>query len=224
MGRQRILLVVVVAVALVAVWAGGWFNDLDAETLGATLRGTGIWAPLVYSLAFALLEPFFVPGILFVLVGSLVWSWGPLFLLSWAGAVGAGIVGFGFARTIGRDWVQRHLPDRLRRYDERLETRGFVTVVVVRLLFFLAPPAHWLLGLSRVRFGPFVLGTMIGFVPGIALLTAVGKGVVDWLSTQPPWTWVALVAGVALVLALARLRQGARREATAQAAPRTPVR
>ena len=94
----------------------------------------------------------------------------------------------------------------------------------MRLLFFLAPPAHWLLGLSRVRFGPFVLGTMVGFVPGIAVLTAVGKGVVDWLSMQPPWTWVALVAGVALILALVRLRQGARREATAQAAPRPPVR
>ena len=46
------------------------------------------------------------------------------------------------------------------------------------------------------------------------------RQVVDWLSTQPPWTWVALVAGVALV----RLRQGARREATAQAAPRPLVR
>ena len=213
MGRQRILLIVVVivvAVALAAAWSGGWFEDLEAESLGATLRGTGIWAPLVYTLAFALLEPFFVPGILFIVAGSLVWSWGPLFLLSWAGAVGAGIVGFGFARTIGRDWVQRHLPERMRRYDERLETRGFTTVVIVRVLFFLAPPAHWLLGLSRVSFGPFVLGSMVGFVPGMAILTAVGKGTVDWLSTQSPWIGVALVAGVALVFALIWWRRSSR--------------
>ena len=42
--------------------------------------------------------------------------------------------------------------------------------------------------LDNDRIPSAVLGTMGGFVPGIAVLTAVGKGVVDWLSMQPPWT------------------------------------
>lgn len=187
------------AVIVIGLWA--YASDagdfLEVDRFVALLRGLGIWGPVLYVALFALLEPFGVFGIVFVAPGSLVWSWGTLFFLSWLGAIGAGIVGFTFARSIGRDFVSRHLPERLRHFDERLATHGLRTTILIRLIFFLMPPAHWVLGLSQVRFGTFVLGTAIGFLPGIALFTLVGKSAVDALREQPGW--LPLVVGVTLI-------------------------
>ena len=101
------------------------------------------------------------------------------------------------------------LPERLRGYDAKAALRPLVTVIAVRLLFFLFPPAHWVFGLSTVRFGPFVLGTAIGFAPGMLLLTLVGKGVFEWMLAQPPWVSLVLVVPI-VVFFFARYRHGRR--------------
>ena len=181
------------------------------------LLDLGIWAPILYVLGFSLLEPFFVPGIAFMIPGAFVWSFPELFALSWLGSIGAGVVGFGFARHLGREYVEQHLPDRFRKYDQKLANRGLRTVILVRLTLFLAPPAHWLLGLSRVDFGRFVLGTAIGFLPGIAALTYVvvfvGGTLGDWFGAQPREVWIA--AGAAVVLLFAGRRWLVRRRGAA---------
>ena len=184
------------------LWGTGVISDIVENDFETVLRDAGLLGPVLYVVLFSLLEPFGVLGLLFVAPGSLVWDWPTLFLLSWAGAVGAGIVGFAFARTVGREWVQRHLPEQARRFDERLARRGFSTVVLVRMTFFLWPPAHWALGLSQVRFGPFLAGSTVGFALPMAGFTYVGKGVVDLLGTQSVGGW-AVVAMVGMLGAAA---------------------
>lgn len=202
--RFALLLLALLVLSLVGAWAAGWFEGLDRERVTELIHAAGPWGPVVFVAAFALLEPFGAPGVLFAVPASWVWPMPEAFALSWLGAVGAGCVGFFFARTIGRDWVEAHLPDRFRRFDERLATRGLVTVIVVRLVFFLAPPAHWVLGLSPVRVTPFVLGTFIGFAPGIFVLVLFGEGLLRAFDQVPPQL---LAGGVAALLAFALWRR-----------------
>ena len=204
-----------VAGVLGALYASGFFELLQQpERVRAILEGLGPWAPVLFVAAFSLLEPFFIPGIAFMIPGSLIFSYPELFLLSWLGSIGAGVVGFSFARFVGRDFVEGRLPARMHSYDERLARNGLRTVILVRLTLFLAPPAHWLLGLSQVRFGAFVLGTAIGFLPGIALLSYlvvfVGESLGDWLAGRPAGFWLAAGLGVAVLL-VARRRRARRR-------------
>ena len=201
------LLLGLVATALL-LFASGAGEYLEAERFGTLLRDLGIWGPVLYVVLFALLEPFGVLGFVFVVPGSLVWDWGALFLLSWLGSIGAGIVGFAFARTVGREWVSGHMPERMHRYDDRLAAQGLRTVILVRLTFFLAPPAHWVLGLSRVGFGTFVLGTAIGFFPTMALFTWAGKNVVELMLGQPAWLWLLVIAALVLLSIAYRRRAG----------------
>ena len=207
----RVALLMAAGLALAAAQLLGLFDLLwDGERLSELLLGLGGWGYLLYVLSFALLEPFFVPGVLFVVPAALVWEPRVAFSLSLLGSIGAGAIGFGFARFLARDWVSRRIPQRLHRWDERLERRGLQTVILVRLLLFLMPPAHWALGISRVRFGPFLAGTAIGFIPGIAALTYLGESLGGWIGGRPwdPWPLVA----VAVVLyALYRVVRRARR-------------
>lgn len=111
----------------------------------------------------------------------MVWPPWIALVLSWAGAVCAGCVAFGFARYMGRDWVQKRLPDKLSKYDERLATHGFRTVLVMRLMLFTFGPMQLMFGVSRVRFVPFVLGSIFGLLPMLAVETWLGGNVVDWV-------------------------------------------
>jgi len=180
----------------------------DRDRASALLEDLGLLGPLLYVLAFAMLEPFFVPTILFIMGASAVWPLWTAYGLSLLGATGAGVVGFGFARFLARDWVESRLPERFRRYDEELAgPRGFRTVLWVRLIFFLAPPAHWVLGLSKVRFTPFLVGTVIGFAPMLLLLTWLCFEFSDWLLTAGPRFFLIPLAVVGGAILIRRMRR-----------------
>jgi uncharacterized membrane protein YdjX (TVP38/TMEM64 family) len=185
---------VLLLAAAAALAASGAHEHLSPGRLRATLEGLGPAGPLLFVVAFAVLEPLHVPGILFVLTAPLVWPLPAAFALSLAGATGAGIVGFVGARYLARDVVQRHLPASWRAWDDRLAAHGFRTVVAIRLLTFLAPAAHWGIGLSSVRFGPALAGTAVGLAPGLLLLTWLGEHVTGWLGELPVAVWIGLAA------------------------------
>ena len=196
-----ILLLTLVSGALLSAWSMGLFNELTAERLEQLFRDAGIWGPLLYVALFAALESFGVPGIFFIVPASIIWNWPTLFLLTWAGAVGASVVGFSFSRTIGRSWVQGRLSERARLYDDAIAKRGLRTVILIRLMFFIAPWAHWLLGLTKVRFRDYVVGTTIGLAPMMALFTWGGATLVDYASDNPllgTLLFLALMAAIGL--------------------------
>ncbi len=221
----RFLLLFAAALGLAAFAFGSDLVDRTSpEALEAFFRDHGALGPFVYVLLFSLLQPFGVFGFLFIAAGSLVWDVWTLFFVSWLGAIGAGIVGFGFARSFGRGFAERHLPAAARRYDDRLARNAFTGVVVVRLVAGLWQPAHFLLGLSKVGFAPFVLGTAIGFAPQIAVLSYTGSEAVEWLSSRPsgPSRWLLpLAAAAAVAFLLVRRRRAAAQIAGAGELPAT---
>lgn len=154
--------------------------DIDPTEGRAWLLESGAWGFLAYVAAFSLLQPVGLASHLFVVTAALVWDPWVALALSWLGALGAGSVAFGFARYVGREWVQRRMPPRLRRWDERLAERGFRTVLVMRLLLFTFGPMQLLFGVSRVRYAPFLVASAVGLVPMLAAETWLGGSVVAW--------------------------------------------
>lgn len=167
--------------AVVALLLSGEAGSLSPVAIRETLLGWGPWGPVIFFLAFAGLQPFGLSSHVFIVGAALVWPPWVALALSWASAVAAGCTSFWFARWMGREWVQSRLPERVRAYDARLTTHGFQTVLVLRLLLFTFGPMQLMLGVSRVRFIPFVAASAIGLFPMVAAETFLGAGVVTWL-------------------------------------------
>ncbi|MCP5058624.1 MAG: TVP38/TMEM64 family protein [bacterium] len=205
--NPRLLAIPAFGLFVFAFWWSGAIGALaDAERMHALLADSGALGPLLYVAAFSLIEPLGVPGILFIGPATTVWSYWTVVGLSLAGAVGAGIVSYIAARWFLRDWVQEHLPPRVRRFTRHAEERPLRTVVLVRLVFFLAAPAHWALGISNIRFVPFVLGSAIGFAPPMMVLVFGTEAVVVYLRENGfDWRAGAMAAVVAAVLLLGYL-------------------
>lgn len=192
----------VVAAGLVAAWRLGVLQRFaDPASLRASLLGLGPWGYLVFVLAYAALQPFGVPGTVFIMAAPLIWAWPVAFALSMAGTMAASVVGFSFARFVARDWIAPRIPERFRRYDEALGRRAFVTVFTLRLIFWMPPLLHAFFGVSRVRFATHFWGSLFGYVIPLLLVSYFGQRVFDAMRGVSTEAWV--LGGVtAAVIAL----------------------
>ena len=194
----RIGVLAAVAATLCVLWWTGVLAPLaEPERIRALLTETGPVGPLLWLLGFACLEPFGLPGAVFMIPASLVWPPALAIPMCVAGATGAGVVAFVLARWIGPEAIVAGLPERVRRRTEHARERGFRTALVVRLVLFLFPPAHWALGISGIRFTPFVLGSALGFVPGMTVWVLATREFAHRLQRLPLWEALGLGLAVA---------------------------
>ena len=212
------------AVALVIVAAGvasylGLFTRLaDPMSLADALIAMGTWGYLAFVAAYTVLQPFGVPGTVFIVAAPLIWPWRTAFLLSLVGTMSASVVGFSFARFLAREWVSARIPVRLRRYDDALERNGFQTVVLLRLILWMPQVLHSFFGVSKVGFWTHFWGSLLGYVPPLLLVSYLGGEMFDGSGRMRPGAWpimAGLLIASLLTAALARTWERCRRPARA---------
>jgi uncharacterized membrane protein YdjX (TVP38/TMEM64 family) len=202
----RIGLVVAVVVMLVAAYQLGVFQQLsDVARLQRTMIGLGRWGYLAFIVAYALLQPFGVPGTVFIFAAPLIWPWPVAFALSMTGTMAASVIGFSFARFVARDWISKRIPQRFKKYEQRLEEKGFSTVVLLRFIFWMPPLLHAFFGVSRVRFSTHVWGSFVGYLIPLFVVSYFGQKVFDVAKNLPPIAWLAVGAVMLTFLAFVLL-------------------
>jgi phospholipase D1/2 len=211
--RAALLVVGLAAVVGGLSWLDVW-QHLSLESMRTLIDAWGPLGPVVFIAIFV--AGFFIPGpeILLVAVGGVLFGAGPGFVYAWAASVIGTATTFLLVRLVAQSWAQRALRERfprLRALDNRLERHGVVTVVVLRLLLFLAPPLNWALGASRVRTRDYVLGTAIGVLPGIGLTVLLADRITAAGATSELLDWDVVAPAVVLAaLTIAGLRVGRR--------------
>lgn len=209
----------VVVVGLVAHRLGVLERVADPTTLTQTLVDLGAWGYLAFVLAYAVFQPFGVPGTAFLMVAPLVWSWPVAFVVSMTGTLLASVVGFSFARFVARDWVSTRIPKRFVKYERALDEHAFRTVFVLRFVFWMPPMLHAFFGVSNVRFWTHFWGSFVGYLVPVFVMSYFGKRFFEFVKNTPVEVWIAiaaaLVVGVVGYVVVARRR----RESTPERAP-----
>ena len=196
----RIGLLVAVGGLLLGAYHLGLFQLFgEPARLKETLVRLGPWGYAAFVVAYTLLQPFGVPGTVFVLAAPLIWPWPTAFALSMVGTMAASVVGFSFARFMAREWVAKRIPPRLRAYEAAMVDRAFATVVLLRFLFWMPQMLHAFFGVSRVGFWTHFWGSIVGYTLPLLATAYFGERAVTALRDAPPWAWVTL-AVVALLL------------------------
>jgi uncharacterized membrane protein YdjX (TVP38/TMEM64 family) len=90
--HARLGAVALVIVALAVAYEVDLFARLaDAKTLAQTLVAMGPWGYLAFIVAYSALQPFGVPGTVFIVAAPLIWPWQTAFLLSMIGTMAASV-------------------------------------------------------------------------------------------------------------------------------------
>jgi uncharacterized membrane protein YdjX (TVP38/TMEM64 family) len=169
--------VVLVAAGLVAAYRLGLFEMFgEPARVKQALVALGPWGYLAFVAAYACLQPFGVPGTVFILAAPLIWSWPVAFALSMAGTMAASV-------------------------DEALAKRGFLTVLTLRFIFWMPPMLHVFFGVSRVPFWTHFWGSLVGYILPLLATAYFGQRVFDFLRDAPPSVWIGMAAAVAAVIA-----------------------
>jgi uncharacterized membrane protein YdjX (TVP38/TMEM64 family) len=175
---------------------------LDLPSVPAVRRwvdgaGGAAWAGMVLGTALVLLGP--VPRTaVSILTGVVAGFWTGV-VVAFLGALLAALLAFGLSRGLGRGAVTRLAGPRLARVDELLEDRGFVPVLLARLVP-VVPFAvcSYGAGLVGVRLAPYLLGSAIGLVPGTLVQVGIGASAALFVSGQVAFSLVLLAAGIAV--------------------------
>ena len=144
---------------------------LTPEALGRLVRACGPWAPAAFIALEAIAICLFVPASIMIVLAATLFgaSWG--FFCAWIGAVAGACMAFVVGRSLGRDFVSSIIGGKLERYDNAIETNGFVTVLYVRLLNCPFTPMNYGFSITRVRFRDYCLGTGLGVAVSIFVIT-----------------------------------------------------
>jgi uncharacterized membrane protein YdjX (TVP38/TMEM64 family) len=203
----RLALIGLVLMVLAIAYKTGVLAQFSSLAMARqTLLSLGAWGYVVFVVAYGALQPFGIPGTIFIFVAPLIWRFPIALSLSMAGTMAASVVGFSFARFVARDWLAPKIPARFAKYNDALEKRAFVTVVVLRLIFWMPQALHAFLGLSKVPFWTHFWGSLLGYFPILTACTYFGPSLLDWLKGFS-WQSLLLVVGIAIALGIWQWRR-----------------
>lgn len=189
-------------------------DRLDAAALEAWVDSAGAAGPLLFIGLYAIAAVLFLPGAVLTLAGGALFGplWGTLYNLT--GATLGAALSFLVARYLAHDWVQARVKGMLGRLIQGVEAEGWRFVAFTRLVpLFPFNLLNYALGLTRIRFLPYLLATLVFMLPGTLALTYLGfagrEAVAgsEWL-IRNALIALALLAAVAFLPRLvARMRQ-----------------
>ena len=214
--RQLLPRLVLLAGVIAAIlWAALNRDRLDLAALDAWLSGLGFVAPLAYLGLYAVGTIAFLPGAIFALAGGALFGpvWGAL--LNLAGATIGASLAFLIARYLAGGWAAARSGGRLKRLIEGVEAEGWRFVAFVRLVpLFPFNLSNYALGLTRIRFVPYVVTSFICMAPGAIAYTWLGHAGREALAGDTSAIRYGMLAlGLLAAIAFAprlvnRLRQG----------------
>jgi uncharacterized membrane protein YdjX (TVP38/TMEM64 family) len=205
--RRRLWLgtaLVLSLLGLAAAWRWTGLGDwLEPQVLAGYLTSAlhGPWGPVLAVAGFVAGSLVAIPVTLLILVAALIYGPAIGAFYAMAGSVVAAMVTYGFGYYLGRPAVERLSGGSIGRLNERLARRGILTVVAVRMI----PVAPFTVinlfaGASHIRFRDFLIGTVLGMIPGIAAMAVFAEGILALVRDADLKHF--LVAALALVFIL----------------------
>ena len=163
-----------------------------------------VLAPLWIMLAFVIGGLLMVPVTLLIAATGMVFGTFPGAWYALAGSVLSAATGYLLGAMLGRDTVRRMMGARIRRLSLRIARRGVIAMIIVRTLP-LAPYSvvNIVAGASHIRPSDFLIGTVLGMLPGILLTTAFAEHLLMAIHQPSHRTLGILIIVVLLLIAVA---------------------
>jgi pyruvate/2-oxoglutarate dehydrogenase complex dihydrolipoamide dehydrogenase (E3) component/uncharacterized membrane protein YdjX (TVP38/TMEM64 family) len=197
-----------------------WFIELEGY-----VRSLGPIGPAVWALAYIVCTVLFIPGSVLTLGAAGLFGFPTGFLVVLVGANIGALCAFLLAKTFLRrkvaDWAASNA--KFKSLDRAIGNQGFKMVLLSRLSpAFPFSLLNYMLGLTAVRAGAYILANLLGMLPGIFLYVYIGTAARDALGGpvdasvgfyQQILKYVGLLATVGVVVVVTRVARKALREA-----------
>jgi len=202
-GRPRWMIPALAAVAVVAALVFAWSNSplSEPDKVVQALEGMSErpWAPVVMMAIFVLGGLVVFPvSVLMIATVAVFGGWSGA-ILAGLGALASAGVTYAIGRYLGAGFLRRVIGPRINRIRRSMSKQGVMAVATMRMVP-IAPYTfvNLVAGAAELRFLDYMIGTVIGLLPGLIVMTALGRHLMDLIS-QPSLFGVAALIGVIVV-------------------------
>ncbi|NJL56053.1 TVP38/TMEM64 family protein [bacterium] len=173
---KRGLFWLTVAATFTTVVAMHTLGGIDQVKLQEQLEDAGVWAPIIYIIAYTIATLLMMPSTPLNLTGGALFGTWLGTLWTSIAAIIAAVIAFGFSRTVGRSKIAHWLTGRGQRMDLELKKGGLFYIFAIRLLPILPYGlVNYTSGLTSVSFRDYAIGTALGTVPGVLPFVLLGN-------------------------------------------------
>jgi uncharacterized membrane protein YdjX (TVP38/TMEM64 family) len=231
-GRRKLfvkafILLILAGIAVGLVECTSIKTFFTPQRLQRIISEAGLMGPALLVIFCAAGTCIFIPGTVLIAIGAAIYGpyWG--FACVWPGALAGAAIAFLIARGLGREFVSSTIGDSFKRYDDLIERKGFNAVLFLRLMCLPFAPISYGLGLTKVRFGDYLIGTALGGAVTIFVITFfIGTLREIWISGD--WSRlfsarIALSLGFLIVSTLIAILVRRKCEKTSAAITKAPV-
>lgn len=182
-----------------------WFmitNDLTALEAVQSLvsfLGESLWGPLIFILLYTIRPLILFPATLLTLAGGFVF--GPVLgvLYTVVASNVSSTLAYFVGRFFGTELIEDDGSDGLvQRYARRMRDNSFETVMIMRFIFLPYDAVSYLSGFLRISYGPFILATALGSIPGTIAFVGFGASVESFSGAVPQFN--PLLLGISVVI------------------------
>ncbi len=166
----------VLAAAVVGVIAMRWGGVAGVR---AQVAAAGAWAPVLFVLLQAVVTITPLPRTVFTVAAGVLFGamWG--LVLTITGTALAALAAYGLVRWVGEPLIARHAHRAgFAWVRARLDRRGLLAMVSLRLLPMVPfSVLNYAAGAAGVRLTPYLVGTVLGVLPGTVAIVVLGDAV-----------------------------------------------
>jgi uncharacterized membrane protein YdjX (TVP38/TMEM64 family) len=199
----KIVGVLLAVILLTALWRWTPLSEyLNPETLQATAEAIEAYplTPLIVITVFSIAGLLAFPVTLLIVTAALTFGpvWGSVYSL--VGSLLSAMLGYGVGHYLGRNSVQKLAGSSLNKLSRRLAHHGALAVITVRIIP-VAPFAviNLVAGASHIKARDFIIGTVLGMLPGILGITVFADSLVRTVQEPDP-AQIGLFVTIVLVV------------------------
>jgi phospholipase D1/2 len=197
----KVALATVLIISLALAWHYTPLAELaEPETVRSSLAAfaRSPWAPVVAIITFIVAGLVAFP--VTILIAATAAAFGPLpgLVYATAGVLASATITYAVGAKLGKDALRNVLGPRLNRIRRKIARQGILAVATIRLVP-LAPftVVNLAAGASAIRPLDYLVGTALGMLPGLIVLSILGHQVVRILADPTPAEIGFLAAAVA---------------------------
>lgn len=199
----KIVGVLLAVIALTALWRWTPLSDyLNPETLKVAAESiqSHPLTPLLVIAIFSLAGLLAFPVTLLIVTAAITFGpvWGSIYSI--IGSLLSAMMGYGVGYYMGRKSVQKLAGSSINRLSRRLAHHGLLAVITVRIIP-VAPFAviNLVAGASHIKTRDFIIGTLVGMLPGILGITVFADSLIKTVQ-QPEPGQIAIFAVIVVVV------------------------
>lgn len=137
---------------------------------------TNPWGILLYIGIFTFRPLFFFPALLLLVMAGLIFGPATGILMAIVGTAVSASVAYWVGRFFNRSANPESVTS-LRAWRKLILTRPFEAAFLMHFSFLPFDAVNYFSGLTKMRFVPFILGTMLGNLPGIVSFVVIGASI-----------------------------------------------